>query len=175
MMPDQPPRLEDRLVRSAPPYRSRGEAQVGHLLDRYGLPFVYEPVTLIYDRGRYRSWHPDFRLRQYGGLIIEYAGMMDLPAYAAGIRHKRRAYARNGLRALFVYPRELRGPSWPERLVERIRRAGLYERRPTYRLRRYWGHPAYARRAYRWPRGYRTAVRRTYGTPWQSRGYLRGR
>lgn len=46
-------RLEDRLDPSEPPYRSRGEAQVGRLLDRYGIPFFYEQSTLVYDRGRY--------------------------------------------------------------------------------------------------------------------------
>lgn len=51
-------RLEDRLGSNEPPYKSRGEAQVGRLLDRYGLPFFYEQPTLIYDRGRHRIWHP---------------------------------------------------------------------------------------------------------------------
>jgi len=58
MTPDTTARLEDRLGPDEPPYRSRGEAQVGRLLDRYGLPFVYEQATIIYDRGRCRTWHP---------------------------------------------------------------------------------------------------------------------
>ena len=45
-------RLEDRLDPLEPPYKSRGEAQVGRLLDRYGIPFVYEQPTIVYDRGR---------------------------------------------------------------------------------------------------------------------------
>ena len=63
--------------------------------------------------------------------------MMDVPDYAAGIRHKRRAYARNGVRVLFVYPRDLRGPSWPERLIGRIRRAGTFGRPASYAIRQY--------------------------------------
>jgi hypothetical protein len=117
-------RLEDRLGPHEPPYRSRGEAQVGRMLERYGIPFVHEKPTSIYDRGRQRTWHPDFVLPSYSGLIVEYAGMMDVPEYAAGIRHKHSAYARNGLRALFVYPPDLAGHDWPERLIERIRGAG---------------------------------------------------
>lgn len=116
-------RLEDRLGPLEPPYRSRGEAQVGRLLDRYGIPFAYEQPTLIHDRGRDRVWHPDFSLPTHGGLILEYAGMMDVPDYAAGIRHKRRVYAANGLPALFVYPADLQGPRWSERLAYRIHAA----------------------------------------------------
>ncbi|HNQ22560.1 MAG TPA: hypothetical protein PKK06_05640 [Phycisphaerae bacterium] len=158
-------RLEDRLGPLEPSYRSRGEAQVGRMLDRYGIPFVHEQPTSIHDRGRRRSWHPDFTLPAYNGLILEYAGMMDVPDYAAGIGHKRRAYARNGLRVLFIYPRDLRGPSWPERLAERIRRAGMstYDDRPTYGFRRSIGRPGYAIRGYRRSPRYRAMVRRPYG------------
>ena len=153
MTPDEHARLEDRLGPGEPPYRSRGEAQVGRLLDRYGIPFQHEQPTLIYDRGRHRIGHPDFSL--YDGLILEHAGMMDVPDYAAGIRHKRQAYARNGLRTLFVYPRDLTGRNWPERLVERIRRAGAYHR-----------HRTYGNRMYRRTPRYRTVARRTYGRAW---------
>lgn len=159
-------RLEDRLGPREPPYRSRGEAQVGQMLERYGIPFVHEQPTPIHDRGQPRTWHPDFTLSAHDGLILEYAGMMDLPEYATGIRHKRRAYARNGLRVLFVYPRDLRGSSWPERLVARIRRAGAYQRGPTYGFRRYGGRSAYVRPVYRRAPSYHMPARRTYGKPW---------
>jgi len=59
-------------------------------------------------------------LPTYNGLIIEYAGMPDVPAYMDGIRYKRRVYAANGIPVLFVYPKDLTGPEWPERLSERI-------------------------------------------------------
>lgn len=114
------PDLDARIAALEPPYRSRGEAQVGRLLDRYGIPFFYEQPTLIYDRGRHRIWHPDFTLPTYNGLVVEYAGMMEVPDYARGIRHKQRAYAANGIPALFVYPTDLTGPAWPEHLYERI-------------------------------------------------------
>ena len=52
------PALEERLAGLEPPYRSQGEAQVGRLLDRYGIPFFYEHPLLILDRGRHRVWHP---------------------------------------------------------------------------------------------------------------------
>ena len=84
-------RLEDRLGPNEPPYRSRGEAQVGRMLDRYGIPFFYENPLILHDRGRYRIWHPDFMLPSYGNLVVEYAGMPDRPDYMAGIRHKEAA------------------------------------------------------------------------------------
>jgi len=121
--PDRSARLEDQLGPDEPPYRSRGEAQVGRVLDRYGVPFFYEQATIVYDRGAYRVWRPDFTLPTYAPLVLEYAGMMDRPDYAAGIRHKAVAYARNGIPALFVYPTDLQGPSWPARLMEKVERA----------------------------------------------------
>ena len=118
------PELEALLAALEPPYKSRGEAQVGRLLDRYGLPFFYEQPTLIYDRGQHHVWHPDFTLPDYSGMIIEYAGMMDVPDYAAGIRHKQKVYQANGIPALFVYPQDLKGPNWPGRLYASIQKAG---------------------------------------------------
>jgi len=120
------------------PYRSRGEARVARTLDQYNIPFFYEQPTLIYDRGRHRLWHPDFTLPTYNSLIVEYAGMMDVPDYARGIQHKRQAYAVNGMPAVFVYPEDLVKPDWPEDLTRRIEQAsyqsmasyGAAQRRP---------------------------------------------
>jgi hypothetical protein len=114
-------RLEDRLGPYEPPYKSRGEAQIGRLLDRQGIPFFYELPTLIYDRGRHRVWHPDFTLPTYNGLVVEYAGMLDRQDYAIGIRRKAQAYRANGIPAVYVYPEHLQGPSWPERVMNRLR------------------------------------------------------
>jgi hypothetical protein len=129
--------LEDRLSPLEPPYKSRGEAQVGRLLDRYGIPFFYEQPTVVLDRGRHRIWRPDFTLPDYNGAVVEYAGMPDVPGYVDGIRHKRRTYQVNEIPALFVYPRDLTGPEWPERLIERVYRVGRqspdYSRRPPQR------------------------------------------
>ena len=113
----QPP---ERAVAVAPSYRSRGEAQLATMLDRHDIPFIYERPTHVYDRGRHRTWHPDFTLPSHGDLIVEYAGMLDDPDYVSGIRHKLRAYQANGLPALFVCPMDLEGPNWALRIVERI-------------------------------------------------------
>ena len=113
-------RLEDRLGPLEPPYRSRGEAQIGRLLDRYGISFFYEAPLIVLDRDRHRVWHPDFTLPHYASLVVEYAGMPDRPDYMAGIRHKEKAYAANGVPALFVFPSDLAVPRWPETVVKKI-------------------------------------------------------
>lgn len=125
-------RLEDQLGPDEPSYRSRGEAQVGRLLDRYGIPFIYEQPTAVYDQGRRHVLYPDFTLPRYDGLIVEYMGMPDRPKYMARIRFKQRAYAANAIPALFVYPSDLQGPRWPERLAARIQ-----SHAPRYRSRHY--------------------------------------
>ncbi len=114
-------RLEDRLAPWEPPYKSRGEAQLGRLLDRYGIPFFYEHPRTVHDGGWQRTWHPDFSLFSYRGLVLEYAGMPDHPDYMQGIRKKERVYAQNNIPAVFVYPQDLRSPQWPEQVIERIR------------------------------------------------------
>ena len=134
-------RLEDRLGADEPPYRSRGEAQVGRLLDRNGISFFYEMPTVVYDRGQFRVWHPDFVLPTYGNLIVEYAGMPDRPAYMDGVRHKQKAYRANAMPALFLYPTDLQGRSWPRQVVQRIESAG--------RRARSYGRGSYGRQSYR--------------------------
>jgi hypothetical protein len=125
-------RLDDRVEALEPPYRSRGEAQVGRLLDRYGIPFFHEYPLLVLDRGRYRTWHPDFYLPAHGGLIVEYAGMPNVPDYMAGIRHKEEVFRENRVPALFLYPWHLRRDDWGEYVTARI--DYVHENRPTVLL-----------------------------------------
>jgi len=116
--------LEDQLSRLEPPYKSKGEAQIGRLLDRYGLPFIYEQPTVVFSRNKYRIWHPDFTLPSYNNLIVEYAGMPDILDYMKGIEYKEMVFKANAMPALFLYPSDLGGPSWPSRLYERIYETG---------------------------------------------------
>ena len=130
MISAEPP-LEERLKALEPPYRSRGEAQVGRLLDRYGIPFFYEQPLIVLDRGQYRRWHPDFTLPGYGWLIVEYAGMSDVAGYMQGIRHKEKVYRANGVGAAFLYPSDLQGYQWHERVMAKIGEASGYRYGPT--------------------------------------------
>ena len=143
--------MEDRLGPDEPPYKSRGEAQVGRLLDRYGVPFFYEQPTLVYDRESYRIWRPDFTLTGKGYAVVEYAGMPDVPDYMDGIRHKMAAYRANQIPAIFIYPQDLKGPYWPQRVMEKIRGVGFAPPRPLYAAtprtgRGYSRPPRYGRR-----------------------------
>ena len=122
MIPD--PDLDARLAALEPPYRSKGEAQVGRLLDRYGLPFFYEQPILVLDDGGYRFLNPDFTLPTYNSLVLEFAGMPDRPDYMRKLHYKQRAYHDNAIPAIFIYPQDLTGPSWPERLYGRIVQEG---------------------------------------------------
>ena len=119
VVPD--PVLEERLKQLEPPYRSRGEAQVGRLLDRYGIPFLYEHPLLLLNQDRYQLWHPDFTLLQEPFLIIEYAGMPDVPEYMAKLQQKQGIYQANEIPVLYLYPDDLQGPNWPERVAAMAR------------------------------------------------------
>lgn len=113
-------RWEDRLRFGEPPYRSRGEAQLGRLFENVGIPFQYEQPRYVYDRGRRQTWHPDFTLPSYRDLIVEYAGMSDRPDYMAALAYKQAAYRANDLPAVFLYPSDLAGCDWRRRVVGRL-------------------------------------------------------
>ena len=119
-MQTDPSRLEDRLGPLEPPYKSRGEAQIGRLLDRYGIPFFYEQPTLVYDAGRHHIWHPDFTLPTYGGMIVEYAGAPNAlgPEYLELLQHKAAVYETNAIPAIFILPDNLAEPGRP-RIIPR--------------------------------------------------------
>jgi hypothetical protein len=76
--------------------------------------------TVVLDRGRHRTWHPDFTLPYQDGLIVEYAGMPDVANYMQGIEHKQQVYRANGMPAVFLYPDDLQGPNWPENVANQI-------------------------------------------------------
>jgi len=118
--------LEARASELEPKYRSAGEAQIGRLLDRYGLPFFYQQPTLIYDRGRYEIWHPDFTLPSANGMVIEYAGMAHTRDAAGDMRRQQEVYRENGIRALIADSSDLIGERWAERLYARIEEAARY-------------------------------------------------
>ena len=78
---------------------------------------------LIYDRGTSRIWHREFRLPTHGRLIVEYAGMPDVPDYMDGIRHKERVHRANRVKAVLLYPSALQGYKWQQRVREKIEEA----------------------------------------------------
>jgi len=109
--------LEDELSELDPPYRSRQEAQLGRMLDRYGIPFFYEQPVLVYDNGRHEIIRPAFTLPTYAGLVVEYADK------AGDIRRRQQVYHDNGIAAVIVQPEDLQGFEGPANLLKRIERA----------------------------------------------------
>lgn len=133
--PDSPP---------PPQFRSWGEAQIARLLNRYSIPYLYEHPVAVLDQGRARLWYPDFQLRDCG-LLIEYCGRPDDPAYAAGMAKKQRVYHANGLTALMLTREDLRG-DWPNRVLGRVEGI-LAERLESFRQARYMETDAEHRQA----------------------------
>jgi len=102
---------------------------------QYRIPFLYESPLLVFDRGRYRIWHPDFTLPGFDGLVVEYAGMPDIPDYMAGIRRKQNVFRSHRIPAVFIYPSETQRSGWRYHVLGRIHDA--YQ---TYQWRKCWAH-----------------------------------
>ena len=121
------------------PYRSWNEHRIAGLLDKYGLPFIYEKPTAIVDSGLVRIWYPDFTLSY--GMLIEYFGFHGSEEYDRRTRHKLAVYQQNQIPVVDLYQQDM-GRGWDDRLLHRI--DGVLEQRLT---------------------GYRSAVGRPYMAP----------
>ena len=99
------------------PYRSWGEHRIGTLLDKYGLPFIYEKPTAVLDSGKVRLWYPDFTLSY--GMLIEYFGINGNKEYNRRTEHKLAVYQQNQLDVLPVYPGDM-SKGWEQRILSRI-------------------------------------------------------
>jgi hypothetical protein len=134
-------------VAGVAPYRSQPERQIAALLDRYGLPFIYEKPTAVVDGGKSRIWYPDFTLAY--GILVEYFGVNGEPAYADRTRHKLRVYEENQMSVVAMYPHDVLG-DWHGRFLSRVETT-LESRLADYRARVYApprAHPAYRRSSY---------------------------
>jgi len=109
--------LEDELSQLDPPYKSRQEAQLGGMLDRYGIPFFYDQPVLVYDSGRHEIVKPAFTLPTYAGLVVEYADR------SQDIRRRQQVYQDNGIAAVIVQQEDLQGFEGPLNLLNRIEQA----------------------------------------------------
>jgi hypothetical protein len=130
-------RLEDHLAEHEPWYRSRGEAQIGRLLDRYEIPFAYEQPLRLYDGVRWRQYVPDFSLpidrsTSRLPLILEYLGMPDRSDYVDRWERKLEVYRMNDVPLKVIRPYDLSGSDWPVRLAQSIRSAYVAAARPDW-------------------------------------------
>jgi hypothetical protein len=101
------------------PYKSWGEEQIARLLERNGICFQYEYPLALVDDGKLRIYYPDFRLPDYGGMIIEYFGVQGNPSYDEQTRHKTDLYRRAGIEAVLLNRDSLRS-DWPARVIGRV-------------------------------------------------------
>ncbi len=109
--------LENRLSQLKPHYKSQQEAEIGRMLDSYGIPFFYNQPAVVFDRGQYKAVRPAFTLPGYGGLALEYSDN------EAEMGLKKRLYDSNAIPAVITSKQDLRGFKGPANLFKRIDRA----------------------------------------------------
>ncbi len=109
---------KDGRENSDPAFRSWGEEQIARLFERNTIAYQYEYPLAIQDQGKVRIYYPDFRLPEYG-LIVEYFGVNNDPAYDKRTEHKIAAYKQAGIDGLFLTRDSLRG-DWPNRILGQI-------------------------------------------------------
>ena len=109
------------LTELDPPYESKGELQIGRVLDQYGIPFFYRQATIIYHEGKNEIWKPSFTVYPYGGLVVDY-----IPGSEQGqndkLLRKEQVYRYNHIPAVLFGPKDLGEPNWQEMLYGRIER-----------------------------------------------------
>lgn len=102
------------------PYESRGQADIGCMLDQYLIPFFYKGPLLICQNGQRKVRRPDFTLPTYNNLVIEYSATDNKAEDAKKSRAQDTVYRDNGIAALFLGAKDLAGPNWQQRLYERM-------------------------------------------------------
>ena len=120
MIPESDGVLEERLAARAPPYKSAAEAKIGRLLDYLEAPFFYHQPKLVLDQGRFEVYYPCFSLPTRDGLVVDYASAPD----NRDADYRRRVYEFNRIPSVIVYPHELTGTDWSDRLAARVFAAG---------------------------------------------------
>ena len=115
--------LEGMLTKLDPPYESKEELQIGHMLDQYGIPFFYKQATIIYDHGKNEVWYPTFTLFCYEGLVIDYLAESGGQSRKDSILQKQQTYRYNQIPAVVLGSKEMNNPSWQELLYENIQKS----------------------------------------------------
>jgi len=110
-------KLDEMLGELDPPYESKEELKIGHLLDQYGIPFFYKQPTIVYDQGQNRIAKPSFTLLSYGGAVIDYVAA----AVQQHLFQREQLYRYNQIPAVVVGPPDLDKPNWDKNLYERLK------------------------------------------------------
>jgi hypothetical protein len=108
--------LEDRLNDLDPPYESEEELKIGHMLDKYGIPFFYKQATIIYNDSKNEIWHPTFTLPQYGCAVIDYIPDNNPQQLESRIN----IYRYNQIPATVLGPKDLDKPNFQQKLYKKL-------------------------------------------------------
>lgn len=114
------PDLEHYRGKLQPQYESKAQADIGHMLDEYLIPFFYKGPLLVCENGWRKIRRPDFTLPTYNNLVIEYSASDSQVEDAKESRAQDKVYRDNGIAALFLGPKDLAEPGWQQRLYDRL-------------------------------------------------------
>ena len=125
------PDLEYYVGKLQPQYDSAEQAQIGRMLDQYGISFFYKQPILICDNGERKVWRPDFTLPTYNNAVIEYDSEPDRAIDADKRSIREHVYMQNGIAALFLDRFDLARPDWQKRLCDQLEE--IYHKPLAYR------------------------------------------
>ncbi len=108
--------IEDYIDELDPPYESKEEAEIGHMLDAYGIPFFYKQPSIIYDQGQNRLEYPTFTIPAYGGAIIDYM----TESYGDRYKYKQQMYEQNQIPAVIITQDDLKEATWRQQLYQKL-------------------------------------------------------
>lgn len=109
--------LEYFMGKLDPPYESKEQAQIGHMLDKYGIPFFYKQATLVQDQDQRKVIHVDFSLPTYNGVVIDYIADPNSRDY----QHKKILYYQNQIPAVLITPEYFESPTWQQELYKKLK------------------------------------------------------
>jgi len=109
-------KLEDMLGYLDPPYETKQQVQVGHMLDKYRIPFFYKQATIVYDQGENRIEYPAFSLPTYNGTIVDYIADAQSKEYQTA----EKLYRYNQIHAVLLTQNDLAKPDWQDSLYEKL-------------------------------------------------------
>ena len=118
--------LEDYIDELDPPYESKEEAQIGHMLDEYDIPFFYKHATIVYDQGQNKLEYPAFTIPAYGGVVIDYMRS----SYGDRYKYKQEMYEQNQIPAVVITQEDLQGSTWQQQLYQKLN--STYNQMPSY-------------------------------------------
>ena len=108
--------LKDPLYPAGPAYELPEHRTIGHILDNYGIPFVYRQPTLIYEHGQRTIWRPDFTLPTHQNMVVDYL----MPRNEPLRDYKQYIYNINDILALLINNYDLMHPDRDASLHRKI-------------------------------------------------------